>query len=363
MRIDEIEDDAVRKTQARFASVLESIQYGERRIMSAADEILAMGEAISSGKYIDNGNDFTTEIPQNTYGGAIEPRATVKDWLEERYIGRNDTVSIEFLELGIYAKRPVGRISSDYGPGTGFLVGHDLMMTAAHIVRDPKIAGAMEFELNVEENLYGGMLQPRSYGLDSNKFFWHHPQSDVVIIGLTDWAVSQPPLSSFGWHVLKPVRKLVEAADPVNIIQHPEGKAKRLAAHNSRFMTVSQDQDGAKHCWYTGDTFGGSSGSPVFNLNWEVVALHQRAVARTDREGRLLRLNGEFAADMNDSKLAYIANQGLLTTVVYGLLKNTPCPEPRHERMRHNLLEMWEHPGADARALKARIGSPQGGMV
>lgn len=355
MNINEIKDERIRETQARFATVLDRIKQGEKQIMSEADAILAAGEAIADEVYFEKFNEFKPSPTENNFGSTSTPKSLVNNWIEERYIGDDNTVSIEFLELGLYAKRPVGRVTGGVGPGTGFLIGNNLMMTAAHVVPHLTTAGAQSFELDVEENLYGETLQPKIYPLDPKAFFWTLPNLDVVIIGLSTWNENLPPLETFGWHNLNPARLQADPADPVNIIQHPKGRSKRLAAHNSRFMTVSEDRDDKKICWYTGDTFGGSSGSPVFNLNWEVVALHHQAVAQTDGEGNLLRKNGEFASNMEDPDLVFIANQGVLTSIIYNTVANTACENQLQERKRRELLETWNQPGADARALGARM--------
>ncbi len=60
---------------------------------------------------------------------------------------------------------------------------------------------------------------------------------------------------------------------PVNIIQHPDGGPKMLALRNN-LVTKSTKSD---VCYLT-DTKLGSSGSPVFNDQWTMVALHRGSV-------------------------------------------------------------------------------------
>ena len=56
----------------------------------------------------------------------------------------------------------------------------------------------------------------------------------------------------------------------VNIIQHPYGGPKKVALRNN----LVYDSNFPKLRYFT-DTDHGSSGSPVFNDAWEVVALHR----------------------------------------------------------------------------------------
>jgi hypothetical protein len=70
---------------------------------------------------------------------------------------------------------------------------------------------------------------------------------------------------------------------PVNIIQHPEGNAKRVACRNN--LVTATDATTVR---YFTDTLAGSSGSPVFNDAWNVVALHRgsRVVQGVNFQGR-----------------------------------------------------------------------------
>ena len=57
--------------------------------------------------------------------------------------------------------------------------------------------------------------------------------------------------------------------DFVNIIQHPEGKMKQISLYHNIVTNTNE-----RVVQYLTDTLKGSSGSPVFNSDWEVVALH-----------------------------------------------------------------------------------------
>jgi len=69
--------------------------------------------------------------------------------------------------------------------------------------------------------------------------------------------------------------------DPVFIVQHPKGRQKEIVlrdnevANNGLFETVLR---------YRADSDYGSSGSPVFNANWELVALHHAAIASAETD-------------------------------------------------------------------------------
>ena len=57
--------------------------------------------------------------------------------------------------------------------------------------------------------------------------------------------------------------------DNANIVQHPEGGYKKVTIQENEVL-----QDTGVIIHYASDTLGGSSGAPVFNNRWEVIALH-----------------------------------------------------------------------------------------
>jgi hypothetical protein len=70
---------------------------------------------------------------------------------------------------------------------------------------------------------------------------------------------------------------------PVNIIQHPRGGAKKIALRNN--LATGKTKTDLR---YFTDTLPGSSGSPVLDDNWQVVALHRgsTAVNKVQYQGR-----------------------------------------------------------------------------
>ncbi len=63
---------------------------------------------------------------------------------------------------------------------------------------------------------------------------------------------------------------------------------------------------------YRTDTSPGSSGSPVFNDQWEIVALHHSGIPKKDSQGRILATNGAvWNQSMGADKIHWIANEGI----------------------------------------------------
>jgi V8-like Glu-specific endopeptidase len=62
-----------------------------------------------------------------------------------------------------------------------------------------------------------------------------------------------------------------------NIIQHPKGRRKEVALHDNRITEIYKNV-----IRYRTDTEPGSSGSPVFDNEWDLIALHHSAGKQED---------------------------------------------------------------------------------
>jgi hypothetical protein len=69
--------------------------------------------------------------------------------------------------------------------------------------------------------------------------------------------------------------------DFVSIIQHPQGGPKKIAFTDNKVSAVFDDL-----VQYSTDTEPGSSGSPVFNQDWEIVGLHHRGGGLAGPDGK-----------------------------------------------------------------------------
>ena len=79
--------------------------------------------------------------------------------------------------------------------------------------------------------------------------------------------------------------------DGLNVIQHPEGEVMQVSLSASGVVQADVGQC-RRRVWYVNRTQGGSSGSPCFNSDWELVALHHASVSRgfgSIREGILFQ--------------------------------------------------------------------------
>ena len=194
----------------------------------------------------------------------------------ERVINTPDFVDVRYLEAGTRASRAVGRVDiRDHagrvtGFGTGSLVTSRLLLTNHHVLPDADTAAASQIEFNFEDGVDGQPLQPRLFNLDPVTFFLADEGLDFALV-----AVNGDPgdLASFGFNRTISAEGKAIAGDFVTIVQHPEGQKKQVALRDNRIVDVFDE-----FLHYEADTQPGSSGSPVFNDQWELVALHHASV-------------------------------------------------------------------------------------
>jgi endonuclease G len=81
-------------------------------------------------------------------------------------------------------------------------------------------------------------------------------------------------------------------------------------AQGTNNLLVSVDDETRLTCQT--DTMPGSSGSPVFSDEWQLVALHHAAEQAKDAEGNKIDLNGNPVTDRTPNHLRnWVANAGI----------------------------------------------------
>jgi endonuclease G, mitochondrial len=214
----------------------------------------------------------------------------------EKIIGTDDMVDIGFLADGLAVARSVAliRVPRFVGgkqvlaggipwvaSGTAWLIAPGLAITNHHVVNA---------RLDVEPDAAAADLRRQALG-SSLHFDVDVPQAGgtpVAVTGLVAWS----PRSQLDYALLmvdapaeRPPLRIAsdrvtvdETSRPgVNIIQHPRGEHKRVAFRNN--LVSGADAEDLR---YFTDTDAGSSGSPVCDDQWRVVALHRGALRVTD---------------------------------------------------------------------------------
>lgn len=182
----------------------------------------------------------------------------------ERIIGSESTlVPVRYLEIGLARSRSVVKVRrQDGGAGTGFLIQGDTLITNNHVLPDAAAARTATAMFNYQETAGGLSAAVDERRLAPDEWF----RTSVA----DDWsAVRVDGNPQATWGVLQLAPASVKAGDRVNIIQHPGGLQKRVSIYSNVVAFVGGDR-----VQYLTDTEPGSSGSPVFDKEWNVVALH-----------------------------------------------------------------------------------------
>ena len=267
----------------------------------------------------------------------------------ERQIG----ATLDFADLppndqALKAGRPVIRIVTINEPGilpdgfaTGFLIAPDLILTNHHVFRAADEAQGVGAQF-LFERTQSGIRQGAIFKLEPERFFVNHKGLDYAVVAVSNTGLNGEPLSQFQFLPLIAAKGKILKGDPVNIIQHPEGRPKQYATVNNRLLDLRDDG----FLLYETDTLEGSSGSPVFNQHWETIGLHHCGVPQIEnemlvtRDGRRLPLDAEVA----DSDLIWVANEGIRTSALVTSLADQRLDRPEQRLILEKLLETTKDP-------------------
>jgi endonuclease G len=207
----------------------------------------------------------------------------------------NDLQGVSFLPEGARRRRAVAFIEAPDGSkinnGSGFLISPRLFMTNQHVIGDASIAAATALIFDREYGENGKSMPTTTYSLAPERFALFSPEEelDYALIAIGDRMSGEASISEFGYCPIsrEPDRHVLGMA--VNIIQHPGAMPKMIALRNNRLHDRTETT-----LLYETDTQQGSSGSPVFNDDWDLVALHHYGEpfrALKDETGRTIPIN------------------------------------------------------------------------
>jgi endonuclease G len=256
-------------------------------------------------------------------------KAEPPDFALERLIGKSDLLPFNYLQKGLDAGRAVGRILVMDGGGgilaygTGFMISPKLMMTNKHVLPATDDARPSQIEFGYELDNSGNERTTVTFDLDPTHFFYADPNFDFSIVAVKPTDNSgMHQLDDYGFLVLNPEKGKVVLGEYLSIIQHPDGREKQIAIRENQVVDHTGDDD---YIWYKTDTAPGSSGSPVFNDQWQLVALHHMGVPETNANGDYLTITGEVisknAPEIDADKLQWKANEGIRVSRIVSILQ------------------------------------------
>lgn len=313
---------------AKFEAAARNKQFtkveSRERCAARANRLLANRNTMTPSLTESIAAGFTRDIGAQI-GAASLTATDVSDTILERVISETrDFQFVEFLEMAIWVAKSVGRIVTRLKDGrksfgTGFMVSPELLITNHHVFPSIDLAGRSAVEFNFQRDRFGNQLTVKSFQLDPAKFFLNDKTLDFALVAVKQDENSK--LDLFGWcPLIKDPGKII-ATENINIIQHPLGELKQIVIRENRLIDTFQGEENVLQ--YEADTEPGSSGSPVFNDQWEVVALHHSGVPRRNTNGDWLDVKGDVWKKGDDpSRIDWVANEGIRVSKIVEHVSN-----------------------------------------
>jgi endonuclease G, mitochondrial len=187
-----------------------------------------------------------------------------------------------------------------------------------------------------------------SFAFDPDTMFVTDSTLDYTLVAVQPHSTSGATLDGLGWSRLIGQEGKAITGEFVNIIQHPGGQQpKALALRDNQSVDVLEN-----FLHYQTDTAPGSSGAPVYNDQWEVIALHHSGVPRRDEAGHILTRSGDpWTEGMDETQIDWVANEGARVSRILAHLTAQPLTGTP-ARLRAELLSaplpqlVDEHAGA-----------------
>ncbi|MEL7315353.1 MAG: trypsin-like peptidase domain-containing protein, partial [Cyanobacteria bacterium J06559_3] len=198
------------------------------------------------------------------------------------------------LQQGLELSEAVCKITfADRPPeesGTGVLVAQDLVLTNYHV-----LSRQADVDLNAKAR-----TAQFAFGYVSTQVGTSH--TEVLTAAAPEPVVAASPVNEFDYALIrlspsaefkvKPVslntRAQLQPRSPLNILQHPAGEALKVSLSNNGVVKTNEAKG---LVLYVNPTQRGSSGSPCFDDDWHLVALHHKNMQTSFgsvREGILL---------------------------------------------------------------------------
>jgi hypothetical protein len=185
--------------------------------------------------------------------------------------------------------------------GTGFLIGPDAVLTNYHVLESvlkettsaAKVTCRFDYKVLADKSRVEGLavgLHPTDWKLDFSPYSAAEQtrtpdnpvpspdELDYVLVRLAQRLGEEPVAPKGGaesprrgWLTIPGPAPVFVPKMPLMIAQHPDGKPLKLAVDTESVIGVNA---GKTRVRYATNTEAGSSGSPVFDLDWNLIALH-----------------------------------------------------------------------------------------
>jgi endonuclease G len=289
------------------------------------------------------------DTPKRQQEWSARERAKAQNKLQfvERVIGpTNDFSPFAPSQLASRAAQPVARIVSLPGNGrvpqgiaTGFLIPGNLLLTNFHVFQTRSDVNGYGANFNYYED-DRGLNEGSYFELDPRSFFISDKDFDFAIVAVKPRGLRGESLAELGLiRLIEATGKILTGA-PLNIVQHPNGGPRQFAFTNNRLLDILST--GFLH--YETDTDKGSSGSPVCNIDWELVGLHHCGVPRVEN-GNIITVNNTIWEDRQpESDIQWVANECARVSSIVSRLRALTADSPTEQAMLAALLSSTGDP-------------------
>ena len=241
------------------------------------------------------------------------------------------------------------------------MVSPRLLLTNNHVLHTERDALYSEVEFDYQYDRHGRLLPVVVYGLEPETFFITSKELDFTLVAVRESSLNGIELRRYGWSPLIGAQGKCLLGDPLNVVQHPKGQAKQIVLRSNQLVDLFDD-----FAHYVADTEPGSSGSPVYNDEWELVCLHHSGVPKTEDGNYVAKDGSVWQQGMDPDDLAWVANEGIRVSSIVNHVKKARLTGEQ-ARLREEMLNSEPPDPLEAAAMAKGDGdvspvTPAGGQ-
>ena len=293
------------------------------RIQQQAEQIQRSLDAIGAGRPGDAEPEMLrrSAVLQRRIGLPVQEaaREAPRSGAEKVWGKTIDFVDVAFLQRGAYAARAVARIATrdGQGLGTGFMISPVLFLTNNHVIGSKADAADLLVEFDYERDLAGRPRVPTRFAFAPEACFLTNDQDDLdyTVLAVGGRLSGPGTLAGYSFLPISAARDKHQLGDHANIVQHPDGRLKEAVLRENQLVSRASTT-----LHYVADTEPGSSGSPVFNVLWQVIALHHWGSPHRD------------LLDQNGKRIAKTVNEGIRISAIVTDMNTRKSGLPARER-------------------------------
>lgn len=202
-------------------------------------------------------------------------------------------------------------------------------MTNRHVLPSADVARHSLAEFDYEQDEHFVETTPRVFNFLPSDIYLSHANLDVAFVAVANFAHDGTPLAEFGSLPLLQRSGKAINGEWVTLIQHPNGEPKQIVIRESQIVRLASHSNLKNDMIaYTSDTEPGSSGAPVLNDDFQVVALHQRAIPAVNENGQILNRDGEvWDEGQGEDARKWVGNAGIRISAILTAVRASAASE------------------------------------